>query len=209
MKPKILLAADLGLHSSYILQYTVDLAAKLDAHIVVLHALEPMNELAHAVVKTFVDDRELNLNGRDKLHYVEKVIHERVIDLIADEMLDAGFDLSVVDDVKVVSGRAADVIVQQAELMDVDFIAVGNHGYHTQCYEDESDRLGLDRGHDQEGLGSVSERVLRRAKQPVFVIPVLDSLSLQEKDSSLRIKGYFPLPAEGSVTKSQNWRHLQ
>jgi nucleotide-binding universal stress UspA family protein len=63
-------------------------------------------------------------------------------------------DLSV--DVKVVIGRVVDEVVREAELLPADMVVMGSHG-----------RSGFDRLM----LGSVTERVLRKASCPVLIVP--------------------------------------
>lgn len=165
MNQKILLATDLSLHSTYILQYAVDFASRLDASVVIVHALEPMNEFANVVVRAYVGINNRDQTQGERIHSIEKAIHERIIDVIADEMLEAGFDLEAVSDVKVLNGRASEVILKQAEILEADMVIVGSHSFHP-C------------GEHEQSLGSVAERVLRNAKVPVFVVPVPDSLTL-------------------------------
>jgi len=162
MTQTILLASDLGLHCSYILQYAVDLATKLRAKILVVHALGTKNEFSDAIV------RACSAEGVEAcdLNEIENAIHERVIDVVADEMLDAGFDLQMIEDVRVLSGDPADVILEEAEESEADFVVIGSHSFHLH-------------GRGQEdSLGEVAGVILSRARVPVFVVPVLNSLTL-------------------------------
>lgn len=74
-------------------------------------------------------------------------------------------DLPVIEAVE--SGAAYSSILEYADEEDIDMIVMGTHG-----------RQGLDRYL----LGSVTERVVRTADQPVLTVRMDDDAELEEKD---------------------------
>ena len=89
----ILFATDLGPFTDYCLQYAADLAAKCNARLVIVHAVEPLGELARAVVATYIED------GSEALTY----------DCASTEV-----DLTPIEVIKVMQGKAAEIILAEA-----------------------------------------------------------------------------------------------
>jgi len=87
----------------------------------------------------------------------------RVLEKRAEEMREE--DLKVEVEVRI--GHAADEILNTAEALDVDLLAIATHG-----------RTGLDRVL----MGSVAEKVIRRAPCSVFVVKAFGTSLVREED---------------------------
>lgn len=89
--------------------------------------------------------------AKEKLRELRDEAHENIPDEILDTLEEADVDF----DIEVVFGHPAEEIVAYAEENDVEGIVVGSHG-----------RKGVSRMF----LGSVAEKVVRRAPMPVTVV---------------------------------------
>lgn len=93
----------------------------------------------------------LNL-AQEKLRELRNEVHEELSDEVLDRLEESGVEF----DTEVVFGDPAREIVAYAEENDMEGIVVGSHG-----------RKGVTRMF----LGSVAEKVVRRAPVPVTVVP--------------------------------------
>lgn len=138
-RKRIVVATDFSEGSEEAVVAAIDLAKEKGAELDILHVLE-----------LEVEQYPLGLNHDGDgplLEYIDRELSRR-----AD--LAAKVGLSCVT--KVVTGKAADEIVQHARNIGADIIVVGTHG-----------RRGL--AHVL--LGSVAEQVVRRAACPVLTVP--------------------------------------
>ena len=149
---------DLCVFTPYLLRHVVDLAQRWGARVVVVHAVEPLGSLGTAVVNTYLSDQlrpDFEQQGLDSLLVS---IKDRLIELLADEVLVGGEDFGVIHDVVVEIGRPEDVILTYMQKLTADLIVMGSHAADRNC---------------SAGLGSVAVKVMQQAKVPVFLIPVL------------------------------------
>lgn len=161
---KILYATDLSKNSAYAFQYAMDYAEKHNAQIIILHVIEKLR---------WADMTELedNLQIAEQLKSLP-VTKEKIIDNIKKRLnqfcekmkKDAPSCAFSVAAIEVCEGYPANTILEKAEKFGCDMIVMGTHGKGliTHAF-----------------LGSVAEKVLRRAKKPVFTIP------LPEEDTDL------------------------
>ena len=139
---KILCSVDLSDHSKQVAEYAVMLARAAEAKLLVVYVAPSL------------------------LHYAGFHVSAHAIDQFADELV-TGAEQAMKDFVtenfsgladvqsKVLVGYAAEEILAQAEQEKVDLIVMGTHG-----------RKGVDRIL----FGSVAEKVVKSAKQPVLTI---------------------------------------
>lgn len=156
----ILFAADLGVYTPYMLQHVLGLAEQYRAQVTVLHAVEPMSLFANAVVKQYMPEltrRELEHGGVDR---ILMGIRSRILAALADEIIDGSQGLVFVNDVRVVCGRPADVILTEAAHHGADLIVMGRSGGHSP---------------GSAWVGSVAGRVLQLARVPVYLVPMASS----------------------------------
>lgn len=158
MVKTILYATDLGIFGPYLLEHVSDLAQRHGAKVVVVHAIEPLSPFADAVLEAFVPEdtrSSLKSNGLDD---VLETIRQQVLAAFEDDFIDFEGDRGWLDDVRVVAGKAPDVILAEAQRLGVDLIVIGSHSGNKQ--EDS-----------YTSIGSVASKVLQLSHVPVYLIP--------------------------------------
>ncbi len=164
----ILFATDLGIYTPFLLHHVNAIASRHEARVIVLHAIEPPGHMSDAVVEVYLNNdvrQELQQNG------LEQIIEElkgRIVDLLEEEFIDGREGLSNIRDVKVIAGRPASVILDQAEPCGADMIILGSHGTGTE---------------GPNMLGSVTSRVLQMSRVPVYMVPLVRNIMTQAKAS--------------------------
>ena len=146
---KILYTTDLSPNSDYAFRYAINSAKEYDASIIFLHVLDTRQPMlsSQVVVKQ------------------RKKISEEIMDRIRDRLklfcekeLKKDPDCAKrVESIEILEGYPAEVILGKADELNCDMIVMGNHG------------KGII---SQTFLGSVTKRVLRRTRKPVFIIPL-------------------------------------
>ncbi len=165
----ILFATDLCVFTPYLLRHVSDLAQRWGAKAVLVHAVEPLGGLGAAVVNAYLP-REIDRNlSEEGLESLLSSIKDRLIELLADEMLSGEEGVQVIQDVIVEIGRPDEVILANIEFTKADLVVMGSHA---------PDRRG---GPD---LGSVATKVMQRSKVPVYLVPVLPNSPAAQSDSS-------------------------
>jgi len=137
---KILVPVDFSKNSQVLVDYALDLARSLDAHVTLFNVAETFADYLEMEVAPFAVsemEREIREVKEAKMARLVESLRAKYADL----------------DGRVVSGLPADEINKAAEEGDYDLIVIGTHGY---------------RGLDKVMLGSVANRVLRRATRPVL-----------------------------------------
>ena len=150
---KILYTTDLSPNSDYAFRYAINSAKNHDANIIILHVMEEISET------------KLVMLSSDLVGAQRKKISEKVMDHIKDrlrlfcekELKNDPDCAKRVESVEVLKGYPAEVILGKADELNCDMIVMGNHG------------KGII---SQTFLGSVTKQVLRRARRPVFIIPL-------------------------------------
>ena len=148
----ILLATDLSKNSAYAFYYAVQIAKRVEAKVVILHAVEPLppmligfGDFSHKV-------------AQDRWDETVKKFKEQIQDISV--KADARTGVSSVDfisNILIRPGNPVEEILKVADEEGCDVIVLGTHG------------KGFLK---QTLLGSVSSSVLIRTQKPVFVIPL-------------------------------------
>ncbi|MGS2716561.1 universal stress protein [Eionea flava] len=165
MIKKILLAVDLGVYTPHLLQYAASLSSQYRASMVVVHAVEPLGTLGHALLNTYLKPetkKQLTTTGMDS---VVEQIRTQVIDILTDEFMSGGIELPRLEGVIVKPGSPVDVILGTASEINADVLVLGSHSSET---------------HDG-NLGRVPQKVLSHSKWPVYLIPQPQMLWQQKK----------------------------
>lgn len=157
----ILFATDLGPHTHYLLHHVNALAEQHRARVVVVHAIEPPGCFGDAVVQSFLGGQEQSDLLQTSLDQVMLGVRGRLLDLLEEEYIDGQQGLSQIREVMVVPGKPADSILSEAGRCGADLIILGSHGSAT-------DQPNL--------LGSVTSRVLKLARVPVYMVPVVRNI---------------------------------
>lgn len=138
---KILCAVDLSDHSKFVADYAVLLAKCMDAEVTVLYAAPSLSQyvgfhVPPSSIENFVGEI---VSGAEKS--MEAFVEEHFQGIKAEG--------------KIISGYAAQEILNYATSNDIDLIIMGTHG-----------RTGIDRML----FGSVAEKVVKSAPMPVMTV---------------------------------------
>ena len=154
---KILYATDLSDNSAYAFQYAMSSAKKHNADIIILHVLEKLSPTARTLVEPYLDEKQQKKIFEENVEHTIDRIRKRLKILFDKELKDDPECADRVKSIEVCEGFPADEILRKADELDCDAIIMGTHGkgiiWNTF-------------------LGSVTKRVLRRVRKPVFIIPL-------------------------------------
>ena len=153
----ILYATDLSKNSTFAFRYAVRLAGTLNAKITVLYVL-PMIDSAMEVpiITQMGEERYYKLREEKSKETIEK-IRERLEKLGEVGQRDKRIQRDRVSSILVHEGDAVDEILKTADKLDSDLIVLGAHGKGILSHT---------------FLGTVPDKVLRRSRIPVLVVPI-------------------------------------
>jgi nucleotide-binding universal stress UspA family protein len=157
----ILFAADMGLHTSYLLHHVNELAAQHKARIIVLHVIEPASHMSDAVLETYMPTEAKEQLREEGVSLIADAIKARIVDTLEEEFIDGQDGLSQIRDVNVITGKPVDVILQQADEYRADMIILGSHGETVA---------------GPNMLGSVTAKILQMSRIPVYMVPLIRSV---------------------------------
>ena len=158
MVKNILYATDLGIYGPYLLEHVSDLAQRHDARVTVVHAIEPLSPFADAVLEAFVpEDTRHSLKSKG-LDEVLDTIRTQVMAAFQDDFIDFEGSREWLQDVRVLAGKAPDVILSESQRLKADLIVIGSHGSNKPENSFTS-------------IGSVASKVLQLSQVPVYLIP--------------------------------------
>ena len=160
---KILFATDLSESANHSFSYAVSLANMYDAGIIILHVLAefPGEEFITNMITTdtWEEIKKRNysaarqqLIGKKRDHVALKEVLEAFSEEAKADREDQAF---VTDEVLILNGEPAEIIVQTAAERNCDLIVMGTHGHG---------------GITDVLIGSTAKRVVRQSKIPVLVI---------------------------------------
>ena len=139
---RLLVATDFSPSATEVMRVAAGIAKGVEADVHILHVALPENELIGANAGKICDDNGIESNREEK-----KLVREFVDSMIAKGLTARG---------EVVAGPCADVILAEADKLNVDMIVVGSHGFGAVL---------------RVLLGSVSASILKKARCPVVVVP--------------------------------------
>ena len=146
---KILYTTDLSQNSVYAFRYAVNSAKKHDARIIILHVVEEM--------APFFDKERLKTISEKKINEAIDRIRNRLKIFCDRELKDDPECTDRVESIEVCQGYPPEEILKKADDFNCDLIVMGTHG------------KGVIR---HSFLGSAAQKVLRRVRKPVFIIPL-------------------------------------
>lgn len=152
----ILLATDLSPYTSCLLQHAAELSKQHNARLIIVHAVEPLGTLGHALLNAYLKPETTRLMTTTGMEVMMNEVKSQVIDNLTEEHLDGSVDLLQLGQVIVRSGMPADIILAVAEEEEADMVILGSHSPQVP-YSNE--------------LGSVAQKVIKGAAAPVYVIP--------------------------------------
>ena len=148
---KILIAFDFSDISDKLFHQAALLAENMSAELVLLHVAEPQSDFIaydyDPVVPVMVNPVEIRDQTAHRLHREHKSLQQ-----YADQLRDRSITCKAL----MVQGDTVDMILQQAQKMNADFIIAGSHG------------KGL---LSQVFLGSISETLIQKSHIPVYLVP--------------------------------------
>ena len=154
---RILYATDLSPNSKYAFSYAINSAMQHDARIIILHVLEPVSAAVQAQMETYLEEGRLKQIFDEKINYTIEVIEKRLKKFCKEELADDPNAADRVQSIEVCEGFPPDEILEKASKLDCDAIVMGTHGKGMIA---------------NTFLGSTAKRVLRRARKPIFIIPL-------------------------------------
>ncbi|WP_296185174.1 universal stress protein [Pseudomonas sp. UBA1879] len=158
----MLYATDLGLYAPYVLQHALSLARTFEAELHVIHVVEPMGLFAESVLQSYLAEDVLRKLHSEGVNNVIESIEHRVLAGFRDELGDDNQDLALIASLQVLQGDPSNVILEQAQRLEVDLLVVGSHS------------------HGAEGdtpIGRTAARVLQLSEVPVYMVPMLQNRS--------------------------------
>ena len=165
---RILVAKDLSKESSNVIRYAIELCAKFDAQLHVLHVMPTVDAaVLNMVALNMGPDTLAKLNASNEKSLAEQT-RKQLDEILSGETDLHDSDLKYPPKIEVHHGEAVPMILTTADRLDVDMIILGSHSKGRLHYA---------------FLGSVAEKVLRRSARPVFTVPLPEGdtdLSFQE-----------------------------
>jgi len=151
---RMLYASDLSATSAKAFVYAGKIAKGLGAKIVILHVIEELPQVQYLPV---MSPDIIEKHYKDFETHGRQQIKDRLEQLCKTEFKDDPSCADIVEAVEVVKGHPFEEILTKADQYDCDMIVMGTHGKGVLTHT---------------LLGSVTERVLRRTKKPVIVVPI-------------------------------------
>jgi len=154
---KILYATDLSANSAYAFRYATSAAKQYDAHIIILHVVEPIPTSMQAFLGAYMSAGiERKMIEEKKEHRMDQ-IRKRLKFFHDKELKDDPEKSDRVEAIEICEGFPEAEILRKADELNCDAIVMGTHGkgilQHTF-------------------FGSTARKVIRRVRKPVFIIPL-------------------------------------
>ena len=154
---KILYATDLSKNSTFAFRYAVTLAEALNARITILYVLPIIDSAMEVPIVVQMGEERYYQLREEKSREIIESIKAKVHAFSEKELKDLQRDSDLVASILVHEGDVVDEILKTAEKINGDIIVLGAHGKGILSHT---------------FLGSVSEKVLRRSRRPVVVVPI-------------------------------------
>jgi|GEM_PF-4627292 len=148
----IVLASDLGVYSSQLLRYCINLAHVEKALITVVHAVEPLGVLADVMLETYVPKDFMQQVRKDGMPNIIEAIKNQVLTSIAEECEFEQISPLLVNDVIVAVGQPQDVVLDVVDSIGADMIVCGS-------------------GSNATPLGRTASKILQLSPVPVIMVP--------------------------------------
>lgn len=154
---RILYATDLSDNAAHAFQHAISIAAQADALITIVHVLPKMDPSVANYVNMVMGEKRLLELGREHDTQVIEAIKGRLREFAEAELQGRPDDLKRVVGIEVCHGTPAAEILEMADRIEADLVVLGSHGKGRINYA---------------FLGSVAEKVLRKIRRPVFIVPL-------------------------------------
>ncbi|WP_432696337.1 universal stress protein [Marinobacterium sp. YM272] len=148
----ILYTTSLGEHTRPVFRQAVNLANQFQAHLLMLHVVEPVGEMGRALIHTYLPEDVITKMHDEGIDRVLGQMKERLEKYRDEELKELDHDIAFDVEPVIAEGQHADTILSQAAKLNADIIVMGQEntfGHHS----------------------ATTHQVVRRAKIPVFVVP--------------------------------------
>ncbi|OQX01092.1 MAG: hypothetical protein BWK80_60760 [Desulfobacteraceae bacterium IS3] len=168
---KILYTTDLSESARHAFAYAASLANLYGAGITILHVLTDDPVMSMGIISYIGEKRWEEIRKRNE-EYAKQTLTGKRRDNIPlingleqfceDAKADIGEKTFITDEILVIRGNPADIIVEESEKRNCDLIVMGTHGHGIIA-----DAV----------MGSTARQVMRRSKKPVLVVRLPDERS--------------------------------
>ena len=152
----ILYATDLTANAAHAFRHALALGRSHHARVHVLHVLPAIDAAVLNYVSTVMGEERLADLELQHKQEVEEVMREQLLAFARAELLDHPEELQRIAGFELHHGAPVAQILACADRLDADLIVVGSHGKGRLHYT---------------FLGSVAEKLLRKTRRPVLVVP--------------------------------------
>ena len=153
---RILYTTDLSKNAAHAFRYAAAFSKKFDAEIIILHVIEEISADAKLALSAYLDEKYLKEKLSQKATGRIERIQKRLKAFCDKELKDNSECAKNVISIEVCKGYPEEEILKKVDELGCDAIVMGAH----------------EKGRAHTFLGSVAKRVLRRARKPVFLIPL-------------------------------------
>jgi len=154
---KILYTTDLSDNSAYAFRYAINSAKRHDAKIIILHVLEELPSSAQAMIRQYFNEEQQKKISEENIAHTMDRIGQRLKIFCDRELKDDPESMDRIESIEICKGYPANEILKKVDELECDAIVMGTHG------------KGIIR---DTYLGSMTKKVLRRVRKPVFIIPL-------------------------------------
>lgn len=154
---KVLYATDLSSNSVYAFRYAVNTALMHKARLVILHVIEQLPPHARAIVEMNLSKEQEIQTLKDAIQASIDKVQTRLKNFCTLELKDNPECENIVSSIVVIEGYPVEEILKKADEYECDIIIIGSHGKGMLSHA---------------FLGSVAEKILKRSRKPVYVIPL-------------------------------------
>lgn len=154
---KVLYTTDLSKNSAYAFRYAINTARQHDAKIQILHVIEALPPTAETFLLLNLGKKKVAQTRQGLKEELRKKIEERIAKFAEIELKDEPETLKRIVGIHVVYGDPVSEILSKTDELGCDTIIMGTHGKGSVTHT---------------FLGSVAEKVLRRIRKPVYIIPL-------------------------------------
>jgi nucleotide-binding universal stress UspA family protein len=153
----ILVATDLSVNSVHAFKHAVMMARRNDARIHLLHVVPEIDASMRSYISALMLKGSLDQFASQHEEEARRDLSNSLKRFAEEELANDPEDLERLVTIEVVHGHPVAKILEMADRVRADVIVMGSHGKGAI---------------EHAFLGSVAEKVMRKSKRPVFLIPI-------------------------------------
>ncbi len=153
----ILVTSDFSPNSDHAFKHAVMLARQNNAKIYLLHVIQHVDSSIRGYLATVIGESRLTEFEQKNYHNAQEELRKELNQFAEKELRNYPQDLARFAGSSVAIGQAVPQILATAEELNADVIVMGTHGKGVI---------------EHAFLGSIAEKVLRKANRPVLTIPL-------------------------------------